>query len=45
MKLYVPVMVATSQLGFKMNVVDYVPVIRTEAGTGEGFGFFYWSAG
>lgn len=43
-KLYVPVMVATSQLGFKMNLVDYVPVIRTEAGTGEGFGFLYWSA-
>lgn len=42
-KLYVPVMVATSQLGFKMNLVDYVPVIRTEAGTGEGFGFMYWS--
>ncbi|WP_116808050.1 protocatechuate 3,4-dioxygenase [Steroidobacter cummioxidans] len=42
-KLYVPVMVASSQLGFKMNLVDYVPVIRTEAGTGEGFGFMYWS--
>lgn len=43
-KLYVPVMVATSQLGFRMTLVDYVPVYRTEAGTGEGFGFFYWSA-
>jgi len=42
-KLYVPVMVATSQLGFKMNLVDYVPVYRTEAGTGEGFGFMYWT--
>lgn len=39
-----PVMVATSQLGFKMNLVDDVPVIRAEAGTGEGFGFMYWSA-
>jgi 3-O-methylgallate 3,4-dioxygenase len=42
-KLYVPVMVAASQLGFQMNVVDYVPVYRTEAGTGEGFGYMYWS--
>ena len=42
-KLYVPVMVATSQLGLPMTLVDYVPVYRTEAGTGEGFGFFYWS--
>jgi 3-O-methylgallate 3,4-dioxygenase len=43
-KLYVPVMVATSQLNLEMNLVDYVPVYRTEAGTGEGFGFMYWSA-
>jgi Catalytic LigB subunit of aromatic ring-opening dioxygenase len=43
-KLYVPVMVATSQLGLQMNLVDYVPVYRTEAGTGEGFGFIYWAA-
>jgi|HubBroStandDraft_1064217.scaffolds.fasta_scaffold04720_5 hypothetical protein len=43
-KLYVPVMVAASQLGLEMNVVDYVPVYRTEAGTGEGFGYIYWSA-
>jgi hypothetical protein len=28
----------------EMNVVDYVPVYRTEAGTGEGFGYIYWSA-
>jgi hypothetical protein len=42
-KLYVPVMVAASQLGFEMNLVDYVPVYRTEAGTGEGFGFMYWT--
>jgi 3-O-methylgallate 3,4-dioxygenase len=43
-KLYVPVMVAASQLKFEMTLVDYVPVYRTEAGTGEGFGFMYWSA-
>jgi hypothetical protein len=42
-KLYVPVMVAASQLGLQMNVVDYVPAYRTEAGTGEGFGFMYWA--
>jgi len=44
-KLYVPVMVASSRLGFQMNLVDYVPVYRTEAGTGEGFGFMYWAPG
>ena len=42
-KLYVPVMVAMAQLGFKMNLVDYVPCYRTEAGTGEGMGFMYWA--
>ena len=42
-KLYVPVMVVMSQLGFKMNLVDYVPCYRTEAGTGEGMGFMYWA--
>jgi hypothetical protein len=42
-KLYVPVMVAASQLGFGMNLIDYVPVYRTEAGTGEGFAFMYWA--
>jgi 3-O-methylgallate 3,4-dioxygenase len=42
-KLYVPVMVAAAQLKFAMNLVDYVPVYRTEAGTGEGFGFMYWA--
>lgn len=42
-KLYVPVMVAMAELGFPMTLVDYVPCYRTEAGTGEGFGFFYWT--
>lgn len=42
-KLYVPVLVAMSQLGCEMNLVDYVPCYRTEAGTGEGFGFMYWT--
>jgi hypothetical protein len=42
-KLYVPVLVAMSELGCETNIVDYVPCYRTEAGTGEGFGFFYWT--
>jgi len=42
-KLYVPVLVAMSELGCPMNLVDYVPCYRTEAGTGEGFGFMYWT--
>ena len=42
-KLYVPVLLAMKQLGCKTNVVDYVPCYRTEAGTGEGFGFMYWT--
>jgi 3-O-methylgallate 3,4-dioxygenase len=42
-KLYVPVMLAMSQLGAQTNLIDYVPCYRTEAGTGEGFGFMYWT--
>jgi hypothetical protein len=42
-KLYVPVLVAMAELGFPTTLVDYVPCYRTEAGTGEGFGFFYWT--
>jgi hypothetical protein len=42
-KLFVPLMIATSQLGLKMSLVDYVPVYRTEAGTGEGFCFMHWT--
>ena len=41
-KLYVPILWAMSQLGCKMQLADYVPCYRTEAGTGEGFGFMYW---
>jgi hypothetical protein len=41
-KLYVPVLVAMAQLGMRTNLIDYVPCYRTEAGTGEGMGFFYW---
>jgi len=42
-KLYVPVMVAMQSLDAKMTLVDYVPCYRTEAGSGEGMGFFYWT--
>jgi hypothetical protein len=41
-KLYVPILWAMSQLGCSMELVDYVPCYRTEAGTGEGFAFMYW---
>jgi hypothetical protein len=42
-KLYVSILWAVSQLGWKMNVADYVPCYRTEAGTGEGFAFMSWT--
>jgi 3-O-methylgallate 3,4-dioxygenase len=42
-KLYAPVLVAMAELGFPMNLVEYVPCYRTEAGTGEGFGYMYWA--
>jgi 3-O-methylgallate 3,4-dioxygenase len=41
-KLYVPILWAMQQLGCKLELVDYVPCYRTEAGTGEGFAFMYW---
>jgi 3-O-methylgallate 3,4-dioxygenase len=43
MKLYVPVLIAAQHMGVPMTLVDYVPLYRTEAGTGEGMGFFHWS--
>jgi hypothetical protein len=44
-KLYASVLVAMSQLNCKMNLVDYVPCYRSEAGTGEGFAFMCWRPG
>jgi hypothetical protein len=44
-KLYVPILVAMAELGFKISLVDYVPCYRTEAGTGEGMAFMYWTPG
>ena len=43
LKLYVPVMAAMTDTGAEMTLVDYVPCYRTEAGTGEGMGFMYWT--
>lgn len=42
LKLYVPVLQAMG--GTPMTLVDYVPCYRSEAGTGEGMAFMYWSA-
>ena len=42
-KLYASVVVAMSAIGAPMTLVDYVPCYRTEAGSGEGMGFMYWS--
>jgi len=39
----VSVLWAAAQMGWKTNVVDYIPCYRTEAGTGEGMGFFAWT--
>lgn len=40
-KLFAPVCVAMA--GTAMQLVDYVPCYRTEAGTGEGMGFMAWT--
>lgn len=42
-KLYTSVLVAMQAIGAQMTLVDYIPCYRTEAGTGEGMGFMYWS--
>lgn len=42
-KIYVPMLVCMSKLQLDMTLVDYVPTYRTEAGTGEGMGFMYWT--
>jgi len=39
---WIPLSVAMNSLGKKMNLVDYVPCYRTEAGTGNAMGFVYW---
>jgi 3-O-methylgallate 3,4-dioxygenase len=42
-KLYASVLVAMAEIGAKMQLVDYIPCYRTEAGSGEGMGFMIWS--
>jgi Catalytic LigB subunit of aromatic ring-opening dioxygenase len=39
---WIPLSVGMNSLGKKMNLVDYVPCYRTEAGTGNAMGFAYW---
>jgi hypothetical protein len=41
-KNWVPVAGAMAELGFKLNIVDYVPCYRSPAGTGNAMGFVYW---
>ena len=42
MKNWYPVAAAMNDLGLKMNLIDYVPCYRTEAGTGNAMGFACW---
>jgi seryl-tRNA synthetase len=42
-KLYASVLLAMTAIGAPMTLVDYIPCYRTEAGTGEGMGFMYWT--
>jgi hypothetical protein len=41
-KNWIVVAGAMAEVGLKMNVVDYVPCYRSEAGTGSGMGFAVW---
>lgn len=41
-KNWIPVAGAMAELGYAINVVDYVPCYRSEAGTGNAMGFVYW---
>lgn len=43
-KNWIPVAGAMADLGYPMTVVDYVPVYRSVAGTGNAMGFVYWRA-
>ena len=33
---------AMAEAGLQMQLIDYVPCYRSEAGTGSGMGFAYW---
>jgi 3-O-methylgallate 3,4-dioxygenase len=41
-KNWLPVAGAMAQLGYKPNVIDYIPCYRSEAGSGHAMGFVYW---
>ncbi|AKC69444.1 protocatechuate 3,4-dioxygenase [Pandoraea oxalativorans] len=41
-KNWIPVAGAMDELGFDMEVIDYVPCYRSEAGTGNAMGFVCW---
>jgi 3-O-methylgallate 3,4-dioxygenase len=41
-KNWVPVAGAMAELGFPLEIVDYVPCYRSIAGTGNAMGFVYW---
>jgi len=42
MKNWIPVAGAMAQLGWRPQIVDYVPCYRSEAGTGNAMAFVYW---
>jgi hypothetical protein len=42
-KNWIVVAGAMAEAGLKMTLIDYVPCYRSEAGTGSGMGFAYWS--
>jgi 3-O-methylgallate 3,4-dioxygenase len=41
-KNWIPVAGAMDELGFGMEVIDYVPCYRSEAGTGNAMAFATW---
>jgi 3-O-methylgallate 3,4-dioxygenase len=41
-KNWIPVAGAMAELDFEMQVIDYVPCYRSEAGTGNAMGFVCW---
>ena len=41
-KSWLPLVAAMQAQGRRMQLVDYVPCYRTEAGTGQGMAFAYW---
>ena len=41
-KNWIPVAAALAETDLEMNVVDYIPCYRSEAGTGNAMGFAFW---